>query len=472
MRNRFLQLVFFIALLVSASINLWAQEDAEAPTFAEEEEYGDEEVWAPGPTFYQQVVDFFSRHGVVITSVFDEPRMAYQGALKDELATAFLVQDYMLVNVRTVGDILCQIMKARYCGPHSEVMDFERIQYSTSCMDFKEYMEHYPNSSRWHEAYDKFMATLLATVWRSACSQEDEAYYQKYLELYNKFSYEYCREMYDESEEVPENCRLHSFDYEGYDKMPFCEKADEAESKLAGLRQRQKEEETVWEQVQAAPSYASYSAYCQKYPKGRWTEQAQMAMCDMELPDWQRAVAANAREDYEAFLRQYPDGYYAPSAARHLQDVFQAAHHLKRDFRVLFPVKEPSGMEYAQVGIANDCPTESTYTLTYTGGTGGQVVLRPGETVWLTLIRPEYPEECGVLVESDKGEAKLYDLRIDKGVYLIKINNMNFKSIVQDDPWETPKREKTSRVANKLIQEGKQKFGADLMSPERDSIHY
>lgn len=34
------------------------------------------------------------------------------------------------------------------------------------------------------------------------------------------------------------------------------------------------------------------------------------------------------------------------------------------------------------------------------------------------------------------------------------------------------KREKTSRAVKKLIQEGKQKFGAYLMSPERDSMRF
>lgn len=473
MKAKFLQTIMIIALLVSASINLWAQEDAEAPTFAEEERYGDEEVWSPGPTFYQQVVDFLAQRGVTVTSVIDKPFVGDNQKLLSEIATAFRVSECSFNNAWTVGDVLCIIMEARYNGPHSEIMDFERIQYSSRHKDFEEYMNHYPNSSRWREAYEKYMVTFLTAYWNHYAMQYTNTYYYKdFLNKYKDFSDNYCRGLYDESEKVPAGCRLHTIDYEGYDSIAVCVLADAAEEYLTEILKAERGEEAVWLHATEASSFAAYHNYIRNYPRGQWYYEALAAMEPLELPDWQRAVAANTREGYEAFLRQYPDGNYAPKAARYIQDLVQAARHLEKDFCVTLSVQEPKWMEYAQVGIANDCPTESTYTLTYTGGTGGQVVLRPGETTWVTMIRKEYPEDYSILLENGKGEAKLYDMYIDKGVYLLRLHNMDFKSIVRDDPMALSKREKTSRAVKKLIQEGKQKFGAYLMSPERDSMRF
>lgn len=472
MKTKILHAFIVIALFVSATFTLCAQEDAEAPTFSEEEEYVHEKVWETGPTFYQQVVDFFEQHGVTVTSVIDKPFYGNSPELLSEIATAFQVSECALRNVNTVGDVLCRIIEQRYNGPHSEIMDFERIQYSSWPPDFKTYMEHYPNSPRWREAYEKYMVTFLVSSWNYAMHYNSVRYCKDFLDKYREFSDNYCRGLYDEAEEVPEGCRLHTIDYEGYDSIAVCVLADAAEKYLAEIFKAEKEEAETWQRVKEAPSYAAYHNYVKNYPRGQWYHEVLTAMEPLELPDWQRAVADNTREGYEAFLRQYPDGYHSPKAARYIQDLVQAARHLERDFCVTLSVQEPKGMDYAQVGIVNDCSTGSTYTITYTGGTGGQVVLQPGETAWVTMIRNGYTEDNSILLENDKGEATLYEMYIDKGVYLLKLNNMNFRSIVQDNSSESPKGEKPSTAVKKLIQEGKQKFGDDLMLQERDSMRF
>ena len=470
MKTKFLHLIIALSLFVGSVFNLSAQENVESPMPLEKEE--SVEVWSPGPTFYQQVVDFLAQRGVTVTSVIDKPFIGDNRNLLSDIATSSHVSECSLSKVLTVGDLLCRIMEERYNGPHSEIMDFERIQYSSRHKDFEEYMNHYPNSPRWSEAYEKYMVTFLASYWSYALRHNSIHYYKDFLNKYKGFSYNYCRGLYDESEEVPERCRLHSISYEGYDSIAVCVLADAAEEYLADIFKAEKEAEEAWQHVKDAPSYATYHSYVENHPGSEWWYEALAAMEPLELPDWQRAVAANTREVYENFLRQYPDGYYSPHAARYIQDLVQAARHLEKKFCVTLPVQEPKGMNFAQIGIANDCLTESTYTITYAGGTGGQVVLQPGETAWVTMIRKGYPEDYSILLENEKGEATLYDMYIDKGVYLLRLNNMNFRSIVQDDSSESPNGEKPSRAVKKLIQEGKLRFGDDLMLQERDSMHF
>jgi len=192
MKTKILHAFIVIALFVSATFTLCAQEDAEAPTFSEEEEYVHEKVWETGPTFYQQVVDFFEQHGVTVTSVIDKPFYGNSPELLSEIATAFQVSECALRNVNTVGDVLCRIMEQRYNGPHSEIMDFERIQYSSWPPDFKTYMEHYPNSPRWREAYEKYMVTFLVSSWNYAMHYNSVRYCKDFLDKYREFSDNYC----------------------------------------------------------------------------------------------------------------------------------------------------------------------------------------------------------------------------------------------------------------------------------------
>lgn len=461
MRKNLLSLLFLLLLCGGAIVNLNAQERDAYITVAEEE-VAEEPSW-DGPTFYQQLVDFLQLRGITVTSVIDKPFLNNHHELTAEIAAAFQVSECTISTAWTVGDVLCSIMEKRYNGPHSEIMDFERIQYSSCHKDFQEYMDHYPNSPRWHEAYEKYMVTFLATSWSYAMHYNNVHYCKDFLNKYKEFSANYCRGLFDESEEVPEGCRLHTIDYEGYDKIAVCKMADDAKEYLAEIFKAESEEAELWQRAQSQSSYAAYRDYCVKYPRGQWYWDALNAMEPQENPDWQRAVEANTREGYEAFLRHYPDGYYAPSAARYIQDLIRATRHPERDFCVELPVKEPVGMEYAQVGIANGCSMGYTYTITYTGGTGGQVVLRPGETVWLAMIRKERTGSPIVVLENERGDAEMYDVYIDKGVYLLNINNLDFEPIISDETEGQSKTQNVSSAEKKLIKEGKQKFGDSLL---------
>lgn len=251
MKTKFLHLIIALSLFVGSVFNLSAQEDVESPMPLEKEEAV--EVWKTGPTFYQQVVDFLAQRGVTVTSVIDKPFIGDNGNLLSDIATSFHVSECSLSKVLTVGDLLCRIMEERYNGPHSEIMDFERIQYSSRHKDFEEYMNHYPNSPRWSEAYEKYMVTFLASYWSYAMRHNSIHYYKDFLNKYKEFSYNYCRGLYDESEEVPESCRLHSISYEGYDSIAVCVLADAAEEYLADIFKAEKEAEEAWQHVKDAP---------------------------------------------------------------------------------------------------------------------------------------------------------------------------------------------------------------------------
>ena len=382
-------------------------------------------VHSTSVTFYQKFADLLEQQGLTIHSVLDVPNLDKHPSLMQDLADAFGVPKRIFHNAHTVGDYLCAILDTRYYGAASEQMDFFKIQYSSHFRDFENYMSDYPESANFREARNKYIITWLYMVQRFAEKDCDKIKYERCLADYQKFSDEYCRELYDESGYLSD-CRLTYFNYEGYETIDLSAIAQKAQNSLAAIKQEETEAEKMWVEACDGNTYEGYRAYYQRYPKHFHSEEALDRLCEFEQSLWQQTARLNTRAAYDSFLGQYPAGCHATDATRHIFDLYQAENHAIPQSIVSMTMCDIGLKDSIWLGIVNTCPGRHTYKFTLYGETCCQKTLRPDEYFWIKL---EPHNESLLLLESDNGESKLYTYIHRNGVYLLSLQDDEIKEM-------------------------------------------
>ena len=102
----------------------------------------------------------------------------------------------------------------------------------------------------------------------------------------------------------------------------FFDAASGAMWKLAGRVQATLKEDpqfTDWQVTQATDTIAAYETFVQKYPQGKYTQEASKRI--EELPDWHTARSVNTVAAYEVFLQKYPEGTFAQDAHKQIVEL-------------------------------------------------------------------------------------------------------------------------------------------------------
>lgn len=74
-----------------------------------------------------------------------------------------------------------------------------------------------------------------------------------------------------------------------------------------------------WEEARAADTKAAYERFLEKYPEGRFSEEAQSRLTKLREPDeWRTAKSSGKQRDLRLFLEKYPSGRYASMAQQEL----------------------------------------------------------------------------------------------------------------------------------------------------------
>lgn len=461
------KVLFFLTILLLV-LSVWmgacAQEMDEGQETFDELSFGtedDEPRHYESLSFYEMLKEIFVANGEKFESVLDEVYIFSKPDLKQEIAAAFYVPPVIFDDVTSVGDILCRILEVRYCGPHSECLDFLKIQYSSRFLDFEKYLSQYPDSPHRLEVTAKGLLTKIYAAWKRARRDDNEMRYREFLRIYKKCSEEYCSIFGDETEtEVDcENHYLHQLNYEGYMRTPIELCAKYAEERIKECHEQKLKEEEAWASACKNNHYEDYHTYLRQYPEGEYSSEAMMQLRQYESSSWQQAVSSNTREAYENFLLQYPDGYYSIQAANNILDLFQAVHHRAKE--PLFPssLQIHSFEDISKIGVVNSCLNGHSYTLTFAGEVGRQVTLRPGETFWMELSEAA---NVPVLLESADGDSWIGEVHFYGGIYQLYIQDTRFEEINMFSFQDPTKLNTNTKAVAKLVREAYEKYDEEL----------